>query len=202
MLSVVRLVARLAPCARGSYKGRQSEHLSFDLCFLRARANISKMESLGSRMLFDALCAVWRSPFVHPIVYKRFERYIPLVTAGSKQTIEDISVFSPGQETLYHKPTRMHAGPIAHERGYPEPFGLLEPPAQNPGCCHTVPERFSGFSAQNLWNPLDPPWTPWTPLHPLPHPSFFVFLAIAPNAPRQAEDPCAPSNPGFAECLP
>ena len=35
------------------------------------------------------------------------------------------------------------------ERGYPEPFGLLEPPAQNPGCCcevgHTVPERFSGF---------------------------------------------------------
>ena len=24
------------------------------------------------------------------------------------------------------------------ERGYPEPFGLLEPPAQNPGCCCVV----------------------------------------------------------------
>ena len=24
------------------------------------------------------------------------------------------------------------------ERGYPEPFGLLEPPAQNPGCCCAV----------------------------------------------------------------
>ena len=24
------------------------------------------------------------------------------------------------------------------ERGYPEPFVLLEPPAQNPGCCGVV----------------------------------------------------------------
>ena len=56
------------------------------------------------------------------------------------------------------------------ERGYPEPFGLLEPPAQNPGCCWTRPRH---------------PWTPWTPLHHPPHPSFFSFFRVSP-----APNPC------------
>ena len=31
-----------------------------------------------------------------------------------------------------------NVGQLLTERGYPERFGLLEPPAQNPGCCCVV----------------------------------------------------------------
>ena len=74
---------------------------------------------------------------------------------------------------------------------YPEPFVLLEPPAQNPGCCCVAAEPYSSgaffrverFSAQNFWtalDPLDPPLKP-----PAPPPLFNRFFALMPfHSPR------------------
>ena len=120
-------------------------------------------------------------------------------------------------------------GTAGTERGYPEPFGLLEPPAQNVGCCcHTVPERFSGFPPKTSglpldppWNPLDPPQTPLDPLNPPTTPLILAFSGFAffaptrlhfheplpgspwtrPTQPWTPGPPCPPSNPAFAACL-
>ena len=77
------------------------------------------------------------------------------------------------------------AGP---ERGYPEPFVLLEPPAQNPGRCGVVRSVFLVLRVLNpdapktSWTALDPPWTP-----------------LKPPGPSPVRPPCPPSNPGFAK---
>ena len=80
------------------------------------------------------------------------------------------------------------------ERGYPEPFGLLE---SGTSCTkswmllrrasHTVPERFSGFFVAVFLPkisgpPLNPPQTPLDPL----------------DNPRPPWTPCPASNCGFA----
>ena len=46
-------------------------------------------------------------------------------------------------------------GPQQAPKGYPERFGLLEPPAQNPGRCPKPLNR--------RWTLPGTPWTPWTP---------------------------------------
>ena len=79
------------------------------------------------------------------------------------------------------------------ERGYPEPFGLLEPPAQNIGCCCVAGYSFgaffwffrvSRFSPKTSGPPLDPLWTPPGPPLELPAP---------PPSPSRG----GPGNPGF-----
>ena len=65
------------------------------------------------------------------------------------------------------------------ERRYPEPFGLLEPPAQNPGCCCVVGQPYSSgaFFWFFVFLAVFPPKTSGPPRPPCP-PSKFVLLTV------------------------
>ena len=88
------------------------------------------------------------------------------------------------------------------ERGYPEPFGVLEPPAHSSGAFFWFFRGFGCFPAKTSGAPLNPPYNPLhppqTPLHlpgppctPPPHPSSFLdnLDARTPLPPPQILDP-------------